>query len=376
MQSIPVVSVVMPVYNTAEYLREAVDSILSQSLADFELIMIDDGCTDDSGEIIDGYARSDDRVRQQPYRAKGGCPARLKTPVSVEAGLFIHPSVTGRTEWFQRNPYDESFARAEDHELLCRTCLHSRFALLRRALLYYRENAKPPWPYLRYYLDDKRVERVVFRRYGPQTVGGRRTALILLIRALDMPHESEAITPSFTFAGTAHALLWNDLKPVFCDSEPDSFTMDASAAEALVTDRTSAIYPARMGEVNAAVGRWSLARLDAWIANRTALTQCYHQRPRHNASHSPARGGPHLDPQPGSAPILPHEHISRTRDLRPNPAVFSPGKPRPNPGLNLSVKCGYLQTRCGKEKFSVTNIPAPHTAPSSGASRPAHDDEG
>lgn len=69
------------------------------------------------------------------------------------------------------------------------------------------------------------------------------SGLMLLIRALELPTGSEVITPSFTFAATAHALLWNGLKPVFCDSEPDSFTMDADAAEQLVTERTSAIYP-------------------------------------------------------------------------------------------------------------------------------------
>ncbi len=69
------------------------------------------------------------------------------------------------------------------------------------------------------------------------------SGLMLLIRALDLPKGSEVITPSFTFAATAHALLWNSLKPVFCDSEPESFTMDAEAAEYLINERTSAIYP-------------------------------------------------------------------------------------------------------------------------------------
>lgn len=69
------------------------------------------------------------------------------------------------------------------------------------------------------------------------------SGLMLLIRALDLPKGSEVITPSFTFAATAHALLWNGLKPVFCDSEPESFAMDAEVAEHLINERTSAIYP-------------------------------------------------------------------------------------------------------------------------------------
>ena len=57
------------------------------------------------------------------------------------------------------------------------------------------------------------------------------SALMLLLRALRLPEGSEVITPSFTFAATSHALLWNGLRPVLCDSEPGSFTMDANAAK-------------------------------------------------------------------------------------------------------------------------------------------------
>ena len=51
----PAISVVMPVYNSALYLRECMDSILSQSFRDFELIVVDDGSTDNSVDIIQSY---------------------------------------------------------------------------------------------------------------------------------------------------------------------------------------------------------------------------------------------------------------------------------------------------------------------------------
>lgn len=53
----PEVSVIVPVYNVARYLSKCVDSILAQSFSDFDLILIDDGSTDTSGEICDAYAR-------------------------------------------------------------------------------------------------------------------------------------------------------------------------------------------------------------------------------------------------------------------------------------------------------------------------------
>ncbi|MFV0444356.1 MAG: glycosyltransferase family 2 protein [Planctomycetaceae bacterium] len=59
----PEVSVVMSVYNGARYLRESVDSILTQEGVDFEFIIIDDGSTDESPQILDEYAAHDPRVR-------------------------------------------------------------------------------------------------------------------------------------------------------------------------------------------------------------------------------------------------------------------------------------------------------------------------
>ena len=58
----PKVSVVMPVYNDERYLAEAIASVLGQTYADFELIIVDDGSTDGSRAIIEEYALRDSRV--------------------------------------------------------------------------------------------------------------------------------------------------------------------------------------------------------------------------------------------------------------------------------------------------------------------------
>ncbi|MFI4860300.1 MAG: glycosyltransferase family 2 protein [Phycisphaerales bacterium JB063] len=59
----PKVSIIMPVYNTEKYLAEAVDSVLAQTFRDFEFIIIDDGSTDKSLELLEAYARRDKRIR-------------------------------------------------------------------------------------------------------------------------------------------------------------------------------------------------------------------------------------------------------------------------------------------------------------------------
>ena len=57
------ISVIVPVYNTEKYLRQCLDSILSQTLQELEVICIDDGSTDSSPAILDAFCRKDSRVR-------------------------------------------------------------------------------------------------------------------------------------------------------------------------------------------------------------------------------------------------------------------------------------------------------------------------
>ncbi|MBQ1729958.1 MAG: glycosyltransferase, partial [Oscillospiraceae bacterium] len=58
----PKLSIIVPVYKTEKYLPKCIDSILSQTFTDFELILIDDGSPDRCGEICDEYAAKDDRI--------------------------------------------------------------------------------------------------------------------------------------------------------------------------------------------------------------------------------------------------------------------------------------------------------------------------
>ncbi len=50
----PLISIVIPVYNAERYINKCIDSVLSQSYANWELLLIDDGSSDDSGRICDG----------------------------------------------------------------------------------------------------------------------------------------------------------------------------------------------------------------------------------------------------------------------------------------------------------------------------------
>ena len=66
-------------------------------------------------------------------------------------------------------------------------------------------------------------------------------ALELTLQAMDL--HGEVITTPFTFASTTHAIVRNGLEPVFCDINPEDYTIDVSKIESLITDRTCAILP-------------------------------------------------------------------------------------------------------------------------------------
>lgn len=66
-------------------------------------------------------------------------------------------------------------------------------------------------------------------------------ALELSLQAMNL--QGEVITTPFTFASTTHAIVRNGLEPVFCDIDPETYTMDVTQIERLITDRTCAIMP-------------------------------------------------------------------------------------------------------------------------------------
>ncbi len=68
-------------------------------------------------------------------------------------------------------------------------------------------------------------------------------ALENIIAALQLPKDGEVITTPFTFVSTTHAIVRNGLTPVFCDINPNDYTIDAGKIEELITDKTVAIVP-------------------------------------------------------------------------------------------------------------------------------------
>ncbi len=83
------VSVIVPVYNVQEYLNECIDSVISQTYTQTEIILIDDGSTDNSGKICDDYARKDSRIKVI-HKENGGLSEARNTGVKNATGKYIY----------------------------------------------------------------------------------------------------------------------------------------------------------------------------------------------------------------------------------------------------------------------------------------------
>lgn len=81
-------SIVVPIYNVEKYLSQCIESVLNQDFSDFELILVDDGSTDSSGEICDEYAKNDDRIRVI-HKLNGGVSDARNIGISKANGEFV-----------------------------------------------------------------------------------------------------------------------------------------------------------------------------------------------------------------------------------------------------------------------------------------------
>lgn len=84
----PLISIIVPVYKVEKYLRKCIDSILQQTLKDFELILVNDGSPDSCGSICDEYAKVDSRIRVI-HKKNGGLSDARNSGIEIAQGRYL-----------------------------------------------------------------------------------------------------------------------------------------------------------------------------------------------------------------------------------------------------------------------------------------------
>jgi glycosyltransferase involved in cell wall biosynthesis len=103
-------SIIVPVYNVKDYLERCVNSIQLQSFKDFELLLVDDGSTDGSGEMCNGFAEKDSRIRVIHKQNSGQSSAR-NVGIKQAKGEFI--TFVDSDDWLESEMYQLMFASIE-----------------------------------------------------------------------------------------------------------------------------------------------------------------------------------------------------------------------------------------------------------------------
>ena len=84
------VSVVIPVYNTGKYLEESINSILQQTLKEMEIIIINDGSTDNSAEVLNHFEQQDKRIKILTHENNKGLSEARNTGINVVQGQYLY----------------------------------------------------------------------------------------------------------------------------------------------------------------------------------------------------------------------------------------------------------------------------------------------
>ena len=87
-ENTPLISVIVPVYNVSVYLRKCIESIRNSTYINLEIILVDDGSTDDSGNICDHYEKIDDRITVI-HKKNGGLSSARNAGLDIATGLYI-----------------------------------------------------------------------------------------------------------------------------------------------------------------------------------------------------------------------------------------------------------------------------------------------
>lgn len=108
------VSIIIPVYNTEQYLRQCLDSVIAQSLKEIEIICVDDGSTDGCARILDDYVKKDFRI-MVIHQGNSGAAAARKKGISVASGEYV--GFIDSDDWVEQEMYEKLYLLAIENDV-------------------------------------------------------------------------------------------------------------------------------------------------------------------------------------------------------------------------------------------------------------------
>jgi glycosyltransferase involved in cell wall biosynthesis len=109
-----IVTIIIPVHNTADYLRRCLDSVIQQSLTDIEIIVVDDASTDHSLAIIAEYAQRDRRIKLIAFDCNRGPGAARNTGINAATGTYL--MFVDSDDWLEFNAAEAAHAKASEQQ--------------------------------------------------------------------------------------------------------------------------------------------------------------------------------------------------------------------------------------------------------------------
>lgn len=107
------ISVIVPVYNIEKYLRRSINSIINQTYSNLEIILVDDGSTDESGKICDEYANIDSRIKVI-HKKNGGQASAINLGLDIAKGDYI--GFSDPDDYINKNFYKNLYILAEKYD--------------------------------------------------------------------------------------------------------------------------------------------------------------------------------------------------------------------------------------------------------------------
>lgn len=129
------ISIIVPVYNVVRYLRECIDSIINQTYSNLEIIIVDDGSTDGSGETCDAYEQLDKRIQVVHQKNQGLSSAR-NTALSLITGDLV--GFVDSDDWLEPDYYEtlEKHMQKTDADIVISGCYYVYQDSMRKSKIY------------------------------------------------------------------------------------------------------------------------------------------------------------------------------------------------------------------------------------------------